>query len=236
MADGGWVVWCDFGGVLTDPIDGVMRRFVRTVGVPLDAVLAAFDTVAARYGLTTLGPLERGLVSVAEWGEQVADALGPDHTPRADLREFGELWYADREFNTALYDQLVARSSASVRLGLLTNSVREWEPHRARLMPDSAVFAAAVRSHEIGLCKPEEAIYRHAEQTLGVDPSRCVLIDDTPVNCTAARALGWHAVHHQSNEATLAELDQILGRHPDSGVVAATEHHGDVAGGVPDGA
>jgi putative hydrolase of the HAD superfamily len=206
-----WVVWCDFGGVLTDPIDGVLARFVRTIGVPMDAVLAAFDKVAARHGTTGLGPLERGMVSVAEWGEQVTEALGRDHPPRADLRRFGELWYADREFNTVLFDGLVARRSGSVRLGLLTNSVHEWEPHRDRLVPDPNVFAAAVRSHEVGERKPDEAIYRFAERALDVPPSHCVLIDDTPVNCAAARDLGWRAVHHQSNGPTLAELDRILG-------------------------
>jgi putative hydrolase of the HAD superfamily len=210
VADG-WVVWCDFGGVLTDPIDGVLERFVRTIGVPLDAVLAAFDRVAARYGTTVLGPLERGLVSVAEWGEQVTEVLAPDYPPRVDLRRFGELWYADRQFNTALFDRLVARSSAAVRLGLLTNSVREWEPHRDRLVPDGKVFAAAVRSHEAGAAKPDPAIYRLAEETLAVAPARCVLIDDTPANCTAARNRGWRAVHHRTNEATLVELDVILG-------------------------
>jgi HAD superfamily hydrolase (TIGR01509 family) len=45
-----------------------------------------------------------------------------------------------------------------------------------------------------GLRKPDPAAYRHASQTLGVEPSACVFVDDREPNCAAAREQGMHAV------------------------------------------
>jgi putative hydrolase of the HAD superfamily len=211
VRDETWVVWCDFGGVLTEPMPDVLDRFARAAEVPVQPLLAAFDTVAARYGMKELEPLERGLLTEADWGRQISDVLAPGWRPRVDLTLFGEIWYADRTFNTPLFQHLAARSSSSVRLGLLTNSVREWEVHRARIMPNASIFAAMIKSHEVGVCKPAADIYFLAEQAMPAEPAHCVLIDDMPVNCAAAQARGWSAIRHRSNEQTIAELNQILG-------------------------
>lgn len=204
--DDSCVVWCDFGGVLTEPIPEVLGRFCHVAGVPAGPLLAAFEKVAAQHGMKALEPLERGVLSEAEWGGRVAGALAPDWRPRVDLARFGEIWYADREFNTALFQRLAA---TPVRLGLLTNSVREWEPHRERITPRWDAFTAMIKSHEVGVCKPDPGIFLLAEETIAA--GHHVLIDDSVTNCAAARAHGWSAITHTSNERTTAELTRVLG-------------------------
>lgn len=204
------VIWTDFGGVLTPPINDALLRVAEAAGVPPEELLGAMRRVAARGNGGLLESLERGQISEREWGGQLAEELAPRWTPRVDLGRFGEYWYANRPFNVDLYDRLVAVRGRGVRLGLLTNSVREWEAHRAAMIPDQSVFDGAIKSHEIGLRKPEPEIYQLAERTFAVEPTACLLIDDMDVNCAAAAARGWLTIHHVDTRKTLAELEDLL--------------------------
>jgi putative hydrolase of the HAD superfamily len=202
------VVWCDFGGVLTPPIAEAFARVVGAAGIPEAALLAAIGQVAGDLGMRSLEPLERGVLAQAEWGRRVAAALAPRWYPRVDLGRFGDYWYAGRTLNRPIYDRLVRLKRAGVRVGLLTNSVLEWEPHRRAMLPDDDVFEARINSHEVGVGKPDPRIYALAESALGAPAHRLLLIDDLTVNCAAARDRGWAAVQHQDNASTLGELDK----------------------------
>ncbi|GAB4587118.1 HAD-IA family hydrolase [Nocardia sp. IFM 10818] len=204
------VIWCDFGGVLTDPVAEVLERVAAQCAVPAEALLRACESVAADFGGDGLAPLETGSLSEIDWGGRVTDRLAPDWRPHADLGRFSELWYGERSFNDELCAALVGRTGGRCRLAMLTNSVREWEPYRARLIPDATVFEAIVRSHEHGVRKPDSEIFRIAEDVLGVPAARCLLIDDSRRNCRAAEAAGWQAIRHRGNADTLTQLDRIL--------------------------
>lgn len=204
------VIWTDFGGVLTPPVDDALRRVADAAKVPANDLLAAIRLVAAQDGTELLEQLERGRLSQRDWGHRVAAALAPRWVPAVDLGRFGDYWYAGRPFNTALYDTLVAARTSGLRLGMLTNSVREWEVHRARLIPDRTVFDRIVNSHEVGVRKPEPAIYRLAEESLAVSPGECLLIDDLAANCAAAVARGWRAVHHVDTDTTVNTLRDLV--------------------------
>jgi len=115
-------------------------------------------------------PLERGLLTQQEWGHRVTAALRPHYVPAAPLTRFGDYLYTGRVLNHALLTTLGELRDRGMQIGLLTNSVREWEPHRAALMPDTELFTVQVKSHELGLCKPDPAIYRFAEQAVGTAP------------------------------------------------------------------
>ncbi|MGH3750248.1 MAG: HAD family hydrolase [Micromonosporaceae bacterium] len=45
-----------------------------------------------------------------------------------------------------------------------------------------------VLSYELGVCKPDPAIFRHACAELGVDPTRALMVGDTAADAGAARA------------------------------------------------
>ena len=82
---------------------------------------------------------------------------------------------------------------------MLTNNVREWEPLWRAMLPVDEIFELVVDSAFVGLRKPDPAIYEltlrrlreHDAEALGdLEFSECVFIDDTEVNCDAARDLG----------------------------------------------
>jgi len=54
------------------------------------------------------------------------------------------------------------------------------------------LFSARVISCQVGMCKPEPAIYAHLLQHCAIDPAQSVFIDDMQVNVDAAAPFGIH--------------------------------------------
>ena len=67
-----------------------------------------------------------------------------------------------------------------------------------------------VLSGECGLRKPDPAVYLLAARRLGVEPARCIVVDDLAANVRCAVAAGMTGVHHVSLERTLQELAALL--------------------------
>jgi HAD superfamily hydrolase (TIGR01509 family) len=63
-------------------------------------------------------------------------------------------------------------------------------------------------SCETGLRKPDEEAYRHAARTLGVDPERCLFVDDREVNCAGARAIGMDSIVFADASQLRRELER----------------------------
>lgn len=61
-------------------------------------------------------------------------------------------------------------------------------------------------SCDTGLRKPDPEAFRHAVRTLGCAPGDCLLIDDRPENCAAARALGLAAIEFRGAGELRGEL------------------------------
>ena len=67
-----------------------------------------------------------------------------------------------------------------------------------------------VDSSEVGLRKPDPAIFHLACSRLGVTPDQAVFLDDSPGHVRAAEALGLHGVLFANPIDGLAALDRIL--------------------------
>jgi putative hydrolase of the HAD superfamily len=206
------VLYCDFGGVLTPPVADAFRAVARAADVAPALLRTAIAQVSADLGLgKSTEPLELGVTSQHDWGLKVTAALGPDAVPRVPLTDFGDYWYAGREINAALLERLRALRTRGFRIGMLTNSVLEWEPHRDRMLgADSELFEVRMNSHELGVRKPDPKIFELSEQAMSALPADCLLIDDLAVNCDAARERGWHAIEHHSTVDTIDQLAALF--------------------------
>jgi putative hydrolase of the HAD superfamily len=79
------------------------------------------------------------------------------------------------------------------------------------MLPVDDIFELIVDSAFVGMRKPEREIYELTLERLGeVAPPECVFIDDTDVNCDAARELGMSAVNFKSNEQAIGEIEAAL--------------------------
>jgi putative hydrolase of the HAD superfamily len=204
------IVWCDYGGVMTPPVTDATARIEAATGIPWAEIAAASDRVSAAMSLRGLGPLERGLITQLEWGRRVSAELPPALRPADDLAGFADQWNSGRLPEVALLDELDRIRDAGVRVGMLTNSVAEWEPYRRELLRGRRELDAALRSHETGLAKPDEAIFVRADEMLPPGGGAVVLIDDMEVNCAAAVAHGWLAIHHRDAASTVARLRELV--------------------------
>lgn len=60
-------------------------------------------------------------------------------------------------------------------------------------------------SYEVGSWKPDPALFLHAASKMGVAPSSCVVIEDSPVGVEAALRAGMHVLEFKGNAVAQAD-------------------------------
>jgi epoxide hydrolase-like predicted phosphatase len=191
----------DYGGVLTTDIFVSFRRFCESEGLDPETVRDRFlnDAEARRL----LEELETGRMREAEFEPAFAAVLEVESERLID-RLFGGM-----EPDEAMIDGVRAARAAGVRTGMLSNS---WGDDRYPAEQLAELFDAWVISAQVGLRKPDPAIYELAAERLGLAREQCVFVDDLPGNLKPARALGMATVVHRGDAAaTLAEVSELLG-------------------------
>ena len=191
----------DYGGVLTTDVFASFRAFCQAEGLAPDTVRDRFRSDPEAREL--LAGLETGALSVAEFEPRFA-ALLEVKSERLIERLFGGM-----APDVAMLDGVRAARRAGTRTALLSNSWGAATTYDPELLRE--LFDAWVISSEVGLRKPDPAIYQLAAERLGLPPAVCVFVDDLPGNLKPARALGMATVLHRGDaEATLAEVDALL--------------------------
>jgi len=70
-------------------------------------------------------------------------------------------------------------------------------------------FDAHVFSHEVGLLKPDAAMYQLALEKSDAEAGRTLFIDDLQANVDGARAIGMRAIQFESAEQVRLELTKL---------------------------
>jgi putative hydrolase of the HAD superfamily len=198
----------DFGGVLTTPLIESFLAYQRETGIALEDLGAAMGRVMEQDGgRHPLFELEKGNLTEADFLGRIGAELG------RELSSMRETYFANLHPNEPMISYLRELRENGMRLGLLTNNVREWEPlWRAKLPDVDELFEVIVDSGFVGMRKPEPEIYLlTVERMGGLTPEECLFLDDIEVNCDAARELGMTAVRFHDNEQAIAELSGHLG-------------------------
>lgn len=201
----------DLGGVLTTPIGDAFAAFERSLGVPAGALLKAFiapspDGLAADYH-----SLETGSMTEADYYRRLSvrlrEVTGLDIRMPEDPVAIRRAMFADLRPNQEMLDA-VASIKAQYHVGLLTNNVREWGRWRELYPMD--LFDVVVDSSEVGMRKPDPAIYELACERLGVLPDRAAFVDDLHVNVEGARAVGLTAIQFTTTGEVLDRLRPLF--------------------------
>jgi putative hydrolase of the HAD superfamily len=204
-------VVCDFGGVLTTPLEGSFQAFADASGIPLEAIADALAAICERDGLHPLHELECGRVSepdfMADVAATVAASLGRD----VAMHDFTARYFAGLSPNEPMIALMAALRDEGYRMALLTNNVREWEPRWRAMAPVDDIFELVVDSAFVGMRKPDPEIFELTVRRLGVAAPQCLFVDDLEDNCVAAREAGMTAVRYRSPEQASAEIRGALG-------------------------
>jgi putative hydrolase of the HAD superfamily len=199
----------DFGGVLTTPLTAGFVAYQSEAGVSLEALGLAMQRASEAYGEHPLYALERGEIAESEFGRRLEEQLGDGF----DLAHLRRLYFDRIEPNPPMIRYVGELRGRGLRTALLTNNVREWEPHwRAKLPELDDIFDVVVDSAFVGMRKPERRIYELTLRRLGGDlrADECLFLDDLEVNCKGARALGMKAVRFAYADQAIAELESAL--------------------------
>ena len=188
----------DFGGVLTTNIWVSFRAFCDAEGLDREAVRETFRDDGP--GLRLLRSLEKGEVADADFELQFGELLGvaPDDLISRLFAGLGP----DAEM-VAIVE---AVRGSGVPTGLISNSWGTGIYDRAPMH----IFDATVISGDVGLHKPEAAIYELGAERIGVAPGHCVFVDDLRENVAGAEAVGMTALLHRDSAATIAELRELF--------------------------
>lgn len=132
--------------------------------------------------------------------------------PEAEWPKGEEVFWGGDTLDVSLIDFIRVQKKVR-KTALLSNA---WSDLRERLIheyPCLDAFDYPIFSYEVGLAKPDPAIYRLTLHRLGVKPTQAVFVDDNEANILSAAALGIHAIQFKSTAQTLDQIDIVLREH-----------------------
>jgi putative hydrolase of the HAD superfamily len=192
----------DYGGVLTSNIFESFAAFCDAEGLSPDRVREAFRNEGD--GRQLLFDLELGKLADADFERQFGAHLGLAEERAEGLIErlFGGM-RPDRDMEMAV----VLAKRQGIRTGLISNS---WGTGRYDHDRFPEMFDGWVISGEVGLRKPDPAIYAMGAERIGLAPEEIVFVDDLGGNLKPARAMGMATVLHTSAQETIPQLEKLL--------------------------
>jgi len=193
----------DFAGVLTS---SPWVAMTAAGGGDLELLIGSYE----EDGDHPWHQVERGEIGIAEWATEVA-RRGAEAGVEVDFSVL-QTMLGDMTIHTQVLDHIRALRAEGYRVGLVTNNVKEASSAWRALVPVDELFDVIVDSSEVGMRKPNPAIYHHALALLGAEPAAAVFLDDSPGNVAGAERAGLHAIHVVDPDVALAELDALLGR------------------------
>jgi epoxide hydrolase-like predicted phosphatase len=201
----------DFGGVLTTPLKGAFRGYQDKSGIPLGELGPAIVSIGETIGENPLFALETGRLSEVEFERLLGDQLSAQIGEKIVVRGFGEHFFSHLKFNEPMIELMRELRRRGLKMGLLTNNVKEWQPLWRPIWPIDELFETVVDSGFVGYRKPAPEIYAITLQEMGIEASEALFIDDMELNCEAARAAGMQAVQFRDNDQAIAEIEAALG-------------------------
>jgi len=230
----------DFGGVISSPLFVGIGAFEEAEGYPkgsllqllfgethyigvegraVAAAIADDPDAAEAAGAIEDEPdwhlLEKGQIDVATYFGRLTERAPAILGTEIDMESYGRFWRSTAPgVHWMVVHKIRELKGRGLRLGLLTNNVKEFGDHWRTMFPLEELFEEVVDSSHVGMRKPERAIYELTCIRMGIEPDEAVFVDDNLDNVEAARAYGMEAVHFGEDPwDALAEIDAILDRH-----------------------
>lgn len=194
------VIW-DIGGVLWRNEDQSSRlQLSEKLGIPLD-VLYTHVFLSETAELATLGKITEN----DHW-QAIAEAIGilPD-----DIPAFRRDWWAGNQFDLDLL-AFIRKLRSNFKVGILSNAWSDARVEFSRILEEMGMNDHVLFSAEVGLKKPDPAIYMKLLSLMEVKPENTVFIDDSEENIDAANRLGIHGMLFTSSAQVREDLLMFL--------------------------
>jgi putative hydrolase of the HAD superfamily len=202
---------CDFGGVLTTPLFAAFAAFQDDSGITPEQLGLAMRAGLEEGEEIPLFKLERGEISEDDFIDRLSDGLEPILGHRPHLHHFRQKFWGALEPNGEMIALMRELKASGLKMAILTNNVREWEPLWRAMLPVDEIFEEIVDSAFVGCRKPEARIYELTLERIGMPAGACLFIDDLQPNIEGAEAAGMNAVHFRDNAQAIAEIRAAVG-------------------------
>jgi putative hydrolase of the HAD superfamily len=184
----------------------LVQRMAQAAAVPLADFQTAYWAHRREFDLAT--------DARTYWNDVLRDARSPlDAAARARVcAELGALDAASwTQYREEVWEVAERFRAAGGRTAVLSNcGPGVFERVRAQ-REVGRYFDALVVSWELGVLKPDPAIYRAALDRLGVAPGEALFVDDRPENVAGAEAVGMRAMLF-AGDASVPELRRRVER------------------------
>jgi putative hydrolase of the HAD superfamily len=189
----------DWGGVLIEnPTEGILRYCREVLGIGSGCMLAAYRKLMPYF--------QEGKISEEEFWKGVRRRTGAKReTPESLWLAAFEKSYVENKDVFAVAAELY---EIGYRTGILSNTEKPARPLMER--KSYRIFDPIVLSWEAGSAKPQNRIFEVLIESLSLDPSEILFIDDVAANIIVARELGLHGLLFTDAERLRKDLSDLL--------------------------
>jgi putative hydrolase of the HAD superfamily len=202
-------VFWDMGGVFTASPFHAVAAHAEDFGLRDDELL---EMVFGPYHSDTdhaWHRLERGEITLEDTLGAVAAEFAARDLAFAPADFFG--WMSvttDDARRVRVVEEIALLSSEGIRHAMITNNIAEAKGRWGEGWGLEDHIEVLIDSSEVGIRKPDPAIYALAMTEMGIaDPSRTIFVDDFAANVEAARSVGMRGVIVQNDDIDTALLE-----------------------------
>ncbi|TWD48191.1 2-haloacid dehalogenase [Agrobacterium vitis] len=142
-----------------------------------------------------------------DWADAEALLIAQYPEREEHIRAFRKHW---REMVPHAYDGTVELFTSLIDAGhdvtMLTNFAADTFKEAREMFPFLNTTRGITVSGEVGLIKPDVAIFNRHATDFGLDPAHTIFIDDSLPNVEGAKAAGWQAVQFTSADKLRDDL------------------------------
>ena len=172
------------------------------------ALQAPYDAVYNFFHGEMNDKVDRGDITQDEFNRSLIQTLGLGDECIPTIKQV-------IDENCFIDQKIVARIielKPKFKIGLLSNYSKLMRDKIENDWHIKHLFDDIIISYEVGLIKPDPAIFALAISRLGAARDETVLVDDRLKNIKGAREFGMYAIHYQNNGDGLNALDQLIQR------------------------
>jgi len=203
------ILW-DFGGIFTgSPFHG-MEGYAETLGLTVEEITRLVLGYGLPDGDHPWHRLERGEVTMEAAALECTRAVEEAGIGEFDIREFFKAISGHPEHADEMYAGVRRLKDKGLRQIIVSNNFREFNGIWKSMLP-AGLFDGIIDSSQVGVRKPDPAIFDLALKNGEAKPERTVFLDDYEEHIQVANSLGIHGilVGKDPTEA-LTELEKMV--------------------------
>ena len=140
--------------------------------------------------------LEKGEIdpiAFAQWALKILNS-------EATVEQFFQSWQQIFTPNEAMWDCIRRLAQKNHTLILISNINAIHCPWIFERYPEFALFEHQILSFEVGMLKPNPAIYRYAIDTFRLNPENTIYVDDQSQNIATGKSMGFQCWQYDSKQ------------------------------------